>query len=86
MYGQLTKLSRRGKNIGQTLKKEHINNKRYATAEKMLTHFNSRLTNLEKLCKDTNANVLMCNLIISDLEEMLDQIEKNINPNAQNKI
>jgi hypothetical protein len=78
MYKQLAKLYERGMSVKKTFRKKHTNNRRTVLVIKMLEHFNDRFTKLEKLCKETNANVLMCNLIISDLDEMLNQIEKNI--------
>lgn len=80
MYRQIEILSQRAQIAREKLK--HINNRREKKVVKMLEHFSDRLHKLERLCKETNTNLVMCSYIVSDLEEMIWQIEKQVNHDA----
>lgn len=80
MQTELKLLHTRSEKISQHVREKYINNRIPNDNEKkivkMLEHFNDRLKKLEQMYKDATLNVFVCKFILSDLNEMIKEIEK----------
>ena len=75
MEVQIGLLKEKAKKLETEFKNRHFNNKREKKIVKMLQHFNDRLNDLKSLNQENNKHILICKYILSDLNEMINQVE-----------